>query len=173
MMPKRPLRIDHRLGMDGSGGLSFADLYDRCLDAPIMVALDQARKAKPPRLALDPLTPKGSKIKAAMQREYGPERGERVFYASKNSGRIEGVDSPGTVPGVNEERYGLPTKSPTIDGRPYRDASGGVSLSDIYDHHQRDAEDRSLRRHRSGRWGRDVGASVQTTRRKSTYAGYR
>lgn len=39
-----------------------------------------------------PLTAKGEKIMANMQREYGPERGERVFYASRNAGRITGVD---------------------------------------------------------------------------------
>ena len=39
-----------------------------------------------------PLTNKGSKIKAAMQKEYG-DKGERVFYASKNKGTISGVES--------------------------------------------------------------------------------
>lgn len=40
-----------------------------------------------------PLTAKGTKIKEAMQQEYGEEKGERVFYASKNAGKITGVDS--------------------------------------------------------------------------------
>jgi len=39
-----------------------------------------------------PLTAKGQKIMANMQQEYGPEKGERVFYASRNAGRITGVD---------------------------------------------------------------------------------
>ena len=39
-----------------------------------------------------PLTEKGEKIKAAMTKQYGPEKGERVFYASKNKGNITGVD---------------------------------------------------------------------------------
>ena len=38
-----------------------------------------------------PLTKKGRKIKANMQREYGAERGTRVFYASENKGTIKGV----------------------------------------------------------------------------------
>ena len=38
-----------------------------------------------------PLTPKGKKIKRAMQREYGRNKGERVFYAAQNSGRIKGT----------------------------------------------------------------------------------
>jgi hypothetical protein len=40
-----------------------------------------------------PLTEKGGKIKSAMEKQYGPETGERVFYASKNKGKITGVDS--------------------------------------------------------------------------------
>lgn len=40
-----------------------------------------------------PLTDKGEKIMGAMQKEYGAKEGESVFYASKNAGRISGVDS--------------------------------------------------------------------------------
>ena len=39
-----------------------------------------------------PLTKKGKKIMAEMQEEYGKERGQRVFYASANKGKIKGVD---------------------------------------------------------------------------------
>jgi hypothetical protein len=39
-----------------------------------------------------PLTEKGEKIKAAMKSQYGPEKGEQVFYAAKNKGTITGVD---------------------------------------------------------------------------------
>lgn len=39
-----------------------------------------------------PLTAKGNKIMANMAKEYGPEKGERVFYASRNAGKISGVD---------------------------------------------------------------------------------
>jgi len=45
-----------------------------------------------------PLTDKGQKIMAHMKQEYGPDRGERVFYASRNAGRITGVD-PGHARG--------------------------------------------------------------------------
>ena len=38
-----------------------------------------------------PLTAKGKKIKKAMRKQYGPETGDRVFYASENSGKLEGV----------------------------------------------------------------------------------
>jgi hypothetical protein len=39
-----------------------------------------------------PLTEKGEKIKGAMQKEYGEKKGEQVFYASKNKGKVTGVD---------------------------------------------------------------------------------
>ena len=39
-----------------------------------------------------PLTEKGNKIMAAMQRQYGGKKGESVFYASRNKGTISGVD---------------------------------------------------------------------------------
>jgi hypothetical protein len=39
-----------------------------------------------------PLTKKGQQIMRAMKEQYGPERGEQVFYASKNKGTITGVD---------------------------------------------------------------------------------
>jgi hypothetical protein len=39
-----------------------------------------------------PLTSKGKKVLAAMKKEYGSERGESVFYASRNAGKITGVD---------------------------------------------------------------------------------
>ena len=39
-----------------------------------------------------PLTGKGEKIKAALQQEYGKERGERILYAGKNAGTFTGID---------------------------------------------------------------------------------
>lgn len=39
-----------------------------------------------------PLTKKGKKIMNAMKKEYGKKEGEKVFYASKNKGRITGVE---------------------------------------------------------------------------------
>ena len=40
-----------------------------------------------------PLTEKGRKIKSALTRQYGHEKGRSVFYAMKNMGKITGVDS--------------------------------------------------------------------------------
>jgi len=39
-----------------------------------------------------PLTDKGEEILSAMKKEYGSEKGEKVFYASRNKGTISGVD---------------------------------------------------------------------------------
>jgi hypothetical protein len=38
-----------------------------------------------------PLTSKGSKIRSAMQTEYGQDKGDNVFYASQNKGTITGT----------------------------------------------------------------------------------
>jgi len=38
-----------------------------------------------------PLSKKGRKIKRAMTKTYGKERGERVFYASENKGILKGL----------------------------------------------------------------------------------
>ena len=42
-----------------------------------------------------PMTDKGSKIKSAMKKKYGKQKGEQVFHASKNKGTIKGVEKKG------------------------------------------------------------------------------
>jgi hypothetical protein len=39
-----------------------------------------------------PLTKKGKKIYASMEKEYGKKKGREIFYASKNKGTIKGVE---------------------------------------------------------------------------------
>ena len=39
-----------------------------------------------------PLTDKGKKIMMSMKKQYGKKKGEQVFYASKNKGKIKNVD---------------------------------------------------------------------------------
>ena len=39
-----------------------------------------------------PLTEKGTEIMQNMKSQYGEEKGKQVFYASKNAGKISGVD---------------------------------------------------------------------------------
>lgn len=53
-----------------------------------------------------PLTEKGRKIMKSMKKEYGKKKGEQVFYASKNKGKLKGVEKLriGGVGGRAEER---------------------------------------------------------------------
>lgn len=51
-----------------------------------------------------PLTAKGEKILEAMQEEHGKEEGERIFYASKNAGRITGVDQKNDADEKDEKK---------------------------------------------------------------------
>ena len=38
-----------------------------------------------------PLTAKGKKVLSAMKKEYGAKKGEQVFYASINKGKLKGA----------------------------------------------------------------------------------
>lgn len=70
-----------------------------------------------------PLTKKGQKIMRSMKEQYGPERGEEVFYASRNKGAIKGVEKfarGGSVakksfPDLNKD--GKVTKADVLKGR--------------------------------------------------------
>lgn len=42
-----------------------------------------------------PLSKKGAKIKRAMSKTYGKKKGEQVFYASVNAGKIKGAKKSG------------------------------------------------------------------------------
>ena len=42
-----------------------------------------------------PLTKKGKKVKRAMKKQYGEEKGEQVFYASQNKGVVTGTHKKG------------------------------------------------------------------------------
>jgi hypothetical protein len=42
-----------------------------------------------------PKTAKGQKIMKNMKSQYGAKKGEQVFYASKNKGKIKGVEKKG------------------------------------------------------------------------------
>lgn len=64
-----------------------------------------------------PLTEKGETIKSAMQKKYGTEKGESVFYASKNKGTITGVDA---------EDCDMPTKSRDQPSLPPIPSGGGL-----------------------------------------------
>jgi len=57
-----------------------------------------------------PLTSKGAEIMENMKSQYGEEKGESVFYASKNAGTISGVDS---VANDAAATFEMPTELPS------------------------------------------------------------
>jgi hypothetical protein len=42
-----------------------------------------------------PLTPKGKKIMKSMKAQYGKKKGEQVFHATVNAGKIKGAKKKG------------------------------------------------------------------------------
>jgi hypothetical protein len=60
-----------------------------------------------------PLTKKGKDIMKSMQRTYGGKKGEQVFYATANAGKIEGVEKKAQGGSVGKTGYakGGETKS--------------------------------------------------------------
>lgn len=53
-----------------------------------------------------PLTEKGLHILSSMSKTYGPKKGKEVFYASKNAGKITGVDPGGDSEGERMGTHG-------------------------------------------------------------------
>lgn len=53
-----------------------------------------------------PLNAKGQKIMRAMKKTYGPKKGERVFHASRNAGRISNVEKHNTVRSIRKQHAG-------------------------------------------------------------------
>lgn len=51
-----------------------------------------------------PMTEKGKKIMSAMKKQYGAKKGKQVFYASKNKGKIKGVEKKHG--GMKRNRHG-------------------------------------------------------------------
>jgi 8-oxo-dGTP pyrophosphatase MutT (NUDIX family) len=113
MEPRGMRLMDHRL-MDNVGFTTYGypvdsefkptldEEHDAYMWSPIGNAphpLHPGLEATLKDYTQDPLTDKGSKIMEAMKKQYGPEKGEQVFYASKNKGNIKGVDG-GTSEGA-------------------------------------------------------------------------
>lgn len=66
-----------------------------------------------------PITKKGEKIMGAMKKEYGEEKGEKVFYASKNKGTITGVEG---------KKKAVAKKMKTYHGRPIEELKKEAGL---------------------------------------------
>lgn len=128
--------LDHNY----DGNLGFTTYGDRVNDVftPVLnhehdafqwATPDQAPQPLHPGLkstldfATDPLTEKGSKIMSAMQSQYGPEKGKQVFYASRNAGKISGVDNPiapvspnSAIPTTGRQDTGILAQRPPMGG---------------------------------------------------------
>lgn len=63
-----------------------------------------------------PLTKKGTEVMRAMKAEYGAAKGEQVFYATRNAGKLTGVERSGGAGA---------SKSPASGGRGGGGRSGG------------------------------------------------
>ena len=50
-----------------------------------------------------PLNKKGKKIKTSMTKRYGKKKGEAIFYAMENSGKLKGVKKK--VPEINKKIF--------------------------------------------------------------------
>lgn len=153
-------------------------------------------KGRDGKLALDPLTDKGEKIMSSMKKEYGGEKGESVFYASKNKGTIEGVDewSDEARKAAAESRRGFQAKGekPTKlvskkdafkapGGHSARRTPTGLSKPDALSEHRAKEEALRERNEKLNEWGKkawnatgirnmqsDSGASVQTSHNRAT-----
>jgi len=62
-----------------------------------------------------PLNKKGKKIMKSMKDQYGSKRGEQVFYASMNKGKIKGVEKKKNG-GLGEKSGPPPKKGPASQG---------------------------------------------------------
>jgi len=85
-----------------------------------------------------PLTEKGRKIMSAMKEQYGEEKGESVFYASKNAGKITGVDAAEPTP--QPAMGGAIPAIPQVDQltpAPTGGTSGVMTIADIQRENQR------------------------------------
>lgn len=63
-----------------------------------------------------PLTDKGEKILENMKENYGEEKGTSVFYASKNAGKITGVDAMADDDKKKDQEPDEPTKAKVAAG---------------------------------------------------------
>ena len=72
-----------------------------------------------------PLTSKGQEILANMTKEYGGKKGESVFYASKNAGKISGVDRADKIAAIADSVTKFADGVACLEGRMYRRRNDG------------------------------------------------
>jgi len=70
-----------------------------------------------------PLTAKGKKLKAKFREQYGKKKGDSVFYAMENSGKLKKVIKAQGGRDASKDNFGGGTKSSTPGGGQGRDPS--------------------------------------------------
>ena len=70
-----------------------------------------------------PLTAKGKKLKAKFREQYGKKKGDTVFYAMENSGKLKKVIKAKGGKDASQDDFGGGTKSSTSGGGQGRDPS--------------------------------------------------
>ena len=74
-----------------------------------------------------PLNQKGKKIKKDMEKRYGKKKGQSIFYAMENSGKLKGVKKR-KIPEVNKKNFPYP-----LVRIYWEDIIGETNWSDIVD----------------------------------------
>ena len=74
-----------------------------------------------------PLNTKGKKIKKDMEKRYGKKKGQSIFYAMENSGKLKGVKKR-KIPEVNKKNFPYP-----LVRIYWEDIIGETNWSDIVD----------------------------------------
>ena len=87
-----------------------------------------------------PLTEKGKKIMKSMKEQYGKKKGEDVFYASVNKGKIKGVEkvkmgkeikkkkNKSEMKDNPEDRFGEYRRSKASKGKMMKLKGGGAAI---------------------------------------------
>lgn len=120
------------------------------------------------KMAMDPLTAKGNEIRSNMEKEYGEKKGKSVFYASKNAGKISGVDGgPGSGPqkggGFRSTRGKLESEMSEKERKAHTEKLSSMSPEEMKQHlferHGKEVETsgKNLKQLNKERYGKDGG----------------
>jgi hypothetical protein len=85
-----------------------------------------------------PLNSKGKKIKAKMEKQYGSKKGQSIFYAMENSGKLKGITkaSKGGSFDYEGEAYGTKSASSYTTGMEGSPEVGGKGTTTTYGSNQ-------------------------------------
>ena len=73
-----------------------------------------------------PLTEKGKKLKAKFRGQYGKKKGDSIFYAMENSGKLKKVLKAQAGGGADASKKDYKTPGSAAYSRSYNPGAGGV-----------------------------------------------